>query len=141
MNGAKQEQAFQELKTYSSSPPLLSTPEFGERLIMHLAVSKHAVSSVLLLIMGTEQAPIYFVSRTLLDAETRYLPLEKLVLALVTASKKLPHYFLAHPITVFTEYPLRALLRKSDFLGRISKWSIELSQFDLDYQPRTAIKR
>ncbi|KAH7866339.1 hypothetical protein Vadar_019092 [Vaccinium darrowii] len=138
--GAEQEQAFQKLKAYLSSPPLLSTPEAGERLILYLAVSEHAVSSVLLRIKGIEQAPVYFVSKTLLDTETRYLPLEKLVYALITTSRKLPHYFLQHPITVFTEYPLRALLRKADFSGRISKWSIELSQFDLHYQPRTAIK-
>ncbi|WP_161976923.1 ribonuclease H family protein, partial [Xylella fastidiosa] len=124
--GAEQEQAFQGLKIYLSSPPLLSTPEAGERLILYLAVSNHAVSSVLLRIKGTEQAPIYFVSKTLLEAETRYLPLEKLVYALVIASRKLPHYFLQHPITVFTEHPLRALLRKADFSGRISKWSIEM---------------
>jgi hypothetical protein len=41
---------------------------------------------------------------------------------------------------VFTEHPLRALLRKADFSRRISKWSFELSQFDLDYQPKTTIK-
>ncbi|KAH7841594.1 hypothetical protein Vadar_031881 [Vaccinium darrowii] len=119
--GAEQERAFQELKAYLSSPPLLSTPEAGERLILYLAVSDHAVSSVLLRIKGIEQAPIYFVSKTLLDAETWYLPLEKLVYARITASRKLPHYLLQHPITVFTEYLLRALLRKADFSGRISK--------------------
>lgn len=101
--GAEQEQAFQELKAYLSSPPLLSTPKVGERLTLYLAVSEHAVSSVLLRIKGIEQAPVCFVSKTLLDAEARYLPLEKLVYALIIASRKLPHYFLQHPITVFTE--------------------------------------
>lgn len=62
------------------------------------------------------------------------------MLALLTASRKLPHYFEAHPIKVHTEFLLKALLRKADFSGRISTWSIELSQYKIDYQPRTAIK-
>ena len=49
---------------------------------------------------------MYYISKTLVDAETRYLPLEKLVLALVHAMRKLPHYFQAHTVFVLTEYPL-----------------------------------
>ena len=41
---------------------------------------------------------------------------------------------------MYTEFPLKALLRKADFSGRISTWSVELSQYNIDYQPRTAIK-
>ena len=64
----------------------------GEDLFMYLLVSEHAVSVVLLRDKGVQQ-PMYYISKTLVDAETRYLPLEKLVLALVHATKKLPHYF------------------------------------------------
>jgi hypothetical protein len=138
--GAECEQAFQDLKKYLAQAPLLSTPEPGESLTLYLAVSEHAVSAVLLRNKGSEQIPIYYVSKTLLDAETRYLPLEKLVLALRTAARKLPHYFQSHKIVVYTEYPLKSLLRKADFSGRISTWSVELSQYDIDYQPRTAVK-
>ena len=49
------------------------------------------------------QQPVYYISKTMVDAETKYLPLEKLVLALVHATKKLPHYFQAHTICVLTE--------------------------------------
>ena len=59
--------------------------------------------------------PVYYISKTLVDAETWYLPLEKLVLALVHATRKLPHYFQAHTIYVLTEYPLQLLLKKSNF--------------------------
>ena len=41
---------------------------------------------------------------------------------------------------VVTEHPLKSLLRKADFFGRISRWAIELGQYDIQYQPRTAIK-
>ena len=87
---------------------------------MYLYVSKHAISAVLLRDQGMQQ-PIYYVSITLVDVETRYLPLEKLVLTLVHAIRKLTHYFQGHTIYVLTQYPLQSLLKRSDFTGRIAK--------------------
>ena len=81
---------------------------------MYLSVSDHVVSAVLLRDRGMQQ-PVYYINKTLVDAERRYLPLEKLVLALVHATRKLPHYFQAHTIYVLTEYPLQLLLKKSNF--------------------------
>ena len=75
-----------------------------------------------------------------MDAEQRYLPLEKLAFALVIASRKLKHYFEAHTIIVLTSHPLKAVLQKADLSGRLSKWSIELGRFDIQFQPRNAIK-
>ena len=71
---------------------MLTAPEPGEDLFMYLSVSEHAMSAVLLRDQGMQQ-PVYYISKTLVDAETRYLPLEKLVLALVHATRKLSHYF------------------------------------------------
>ena len=71
---------------------MLSALELGEKLFMYLFVSEHAVSAVLLRDQGV-QRPVYYISKTLVDAETRYFPLEKLVLALVHATRKLPQYF------------------------------------------------
>ena len=131
---------MQQLKCYLSSPPLLSTPTHGEALYLYLAVSDHAVSSVLIREEDGQQRPIYYTSKILLDAETRYLQLDKLALALVIASRKLSHYFQTFTIVVVTKHPLKALFRKTDFSGRISKWAVELGQYDIKYQPRTAIK-
>ena len=71
---------------------MLSASEPGEDLFMYLSVSEHVVNAVLLRDQGMQQ-PIYYVSKILVDTETRYLPLKKLVLALVHATRKLPHYF------------------------------------------------
>ena len=84
--------------------------------------------------------PVYYISKTLVDTETRYLPLEKLVLALVHAIRKLPHYFQAHTVFVLTEYPLQLLLKRSDFTGRIAKWGTRLGSFDIRYRPRSSVK-
>jgi len=83
---------------------------------------------------------VYYISKTLVDAETRYLPLEKLVLALVHAIKKLPQYFQAHTVYVLTEYPLQSLLKRSDFTRRIAKWGTRLGAFDVRYKPRSSVK-
>ena len=99
------ERAFQDLKEYLMWAPMLTAPEPGEDLFMYLSVFDHAVSAVLLRDQGVQQL-VYYISKTLVDIETRYLPLEKLVLALVHATRKLPHYFQAHTVYVLTEYPL-----------------------------------
>ena len=80
------------------------------------------------------QQPVYCISKTLVDAEMRYLPLEKLVLALVHATRKLPQYFQAHTIFVLTKYPLQPLLKRFDFTGRIAKWGTWLGSFDIRYR-------
>lgn len=83
---------------------------------------------------------MYYVNKTLVDTETRYLPLDKMALAVVHAMRKLPHYFQAHKVWVLTEYPLQSLLRRSDFTGRIAKWEMRLGTFDIQYKPRNSIK-
>ena len=68
------------------------------------------------------------------------MPLEKLVLALIIASRKLRHYFDAHPIKVLTSSPIKVALRKVDLIRRTEKWSVELGRFHIEYEPRMAIK-
>ena len=72
--------------------PILSGPEPGEDLFMYLSISEHAINVVLMRDQGVQQL-VHYISKTLVDVETRYLPLEKLALALVNATRKLPHYF------------------------------------------------
>ena len=84
-----------------------------------------AVSGVLVREENKKQKPVFYTSKMLLDAETRYSDLEKMVLALVTAKKKLMHYFESHPFTVVTNYPIRQILSKPDMSGRLTNWAIE----------------
>ena len=66
--------------------------------------------------------------------------MEKLILALVTVARKLRPYFQAHTIEISTEYPMKQVLHKPETSGRLMKWAIELSEFDIRYKPKTAIK-
>ena len=84
--------------------------------------------------------PVYYVSKRLLDAELRYPELERLTLALIVSTKKLRHYFLAHSVIIFTNHLMKQVLRRPKASGRLVKWAVELTQFDIHYQPRTAIK-
>ena len=86
------DRAFQDLKDYLMQAPMLTALEPGDDLFMYLLVYDHVVSAVLLRDRRIQQL-VYYISKNLVDAETRYLPLEKLVLALVHATRKLPHYF------------------------------------------------
>ena len=74
------EKAFQELKKYMVTSPLICTPTPREVLTAYLVVSEHIVSAVLVKTNKEGKVLVYYMSKTLLDAETRYLPLEKLVL-------------------------------------------------------------
>uniref|UniRef100_A0A2N9FQQ7 Uncharacterized protein n=1 Tax=Fagus sylvatica TaxID=28930 RepID=A0A2N9FQQ7_FAGSY len=132
--------AFQAIKAYLSTPPCLSIPSPGEPLFLYLAVSDHAVSAVLVRELGQEQKPIFFVSKAMDETELRYLPLEKAALALLHAAKKLPHYFQSSTVTVLSDLPLKMLLQRSDFTGRITRWGVYLGSLGVEYKPRTAIK-
>ncbi|GFZ01032.1 hypothetical protein Acr_14g0006670 [Actinidia rufa] len=134
------ENAFQQLKEYLGSPPLLSVPTADEDLYVYLSASPTAISAVLVREEDKIQKPIYYVSKTLIGAEVRYPRIEKIAYALMIAARKLRHYFQAHSIIVLTDQPLKQILQRPDTSGRLLKWSIELSEFHIEYKPRTAIK-
>ncbi|XP_071700464.1 uncharacterized protein [Rutidosis leptorrhynchoides] len=84
--------------------------------------------------------PIYFVSKALSGSELNYLPIEKLVYALVVTARRLRRYFQAHSITVLTDQLIRQLLYKPEISGRLTKWTIDLGEHEIVYCARSAIK-
>ncbi|XP_074347624.1 uncharacterized protein LOC141686489 [Apium graveolens] len=111
------EEAFKRIKEQLGHPPMLSKPLDGENLILYLAVSEYSISAVLVREEDGQQSPVYYVSKRLHDAETRYTNMEKLVYALILASRKLRPYFQAHRVEVRTAYPLRQVLHKPESSG------------------------
>ena len=97
------QKAFEDLKKYLSSPPLLSPSMPGEELYLYIAVSQAAVSAALVRDEGDSQRPVYFISKAFQGAEERYPQMEKLAFALITAARKLKPYFQAHTIVVLTD--------------------------------------
>ncbi|XP_074326812.1 uncharacterized protein LOC141664756 [Apium graveolens] len=134
------EKNFMKLKIFLKNPPVLTRPLTGEPLRVYLSASDETVATVLVRVDEGKNIPVYYISHSLRDAETRYPQVEKLVYALVVASRKLRHYFQAREIHVLTNLPLKRILHKPDITGRLAAWTIELSQFYIEYKPRTAIK-
>ena len=73
--------------------------------------------------------------------EERYPRMEKLAFALITAARKLKPYFQAHTIVVLTDQLLKREMSNPEVAGRMALWAIELSEFDVQYRLRTAVKR
>nr|XP_025678495.1 uncharacterized protein LOC112778389 [Arachis hypogaea] len=135
------EMAFQHFKKTLAEPPILAKPQTGETLYLYLSITEETLAAALIREnKKKEQKPIYFTSKVLQDAETRYSRLEKLAFALLTASRRLRQYFQAHRITVRTDQAVKQVLQKPDLAGRMLAWTVELSQFDIKFEPRYAIK-
>ena len=113
--------AFQQLKEYLSHPPIMSSPEMDEVLFAYITVAPYAVSLVLIRVDSGIQWLVYYVRKSLHEAEVRYLPLEKAILAVVHGTRKLPHYVQAHIIVVLTQLPFKAILKSADYTRRIAK--------------------
>ena len=99
----------------------MSSPAVDEVFFAYLAIALHAISLVLVRVDNGIQRPVYYVSKSLNEAEVCYLPLEKAILAVVHATRKLPHYFQAHTVVILTQLPLKSVLRSADYTGRVAK--------------------
>ena len=132
--------AFQQLKEYLSRPPIMSRPEVDEVLFAYIVVASHAMSLVLIRVDNGVQRLVYYVSKSLHEADVYFLPLERAILTVVHATRKLPHYFQSHTVVVLTQLLLKSLLRSADYIGRIVKWGMILETFDIKYMPRTSVK-
>nr|GEV20944.1 reverse transcriptase domain-containing protein [Tanacetum cinerariifolium] len=134
------EKAFQEIKKVIVELPLLTTLVKEETLYVYVSEATEVVSVVLLAERKGKQCLIYYVSRTLNEAERNYVPLEKLALSLLHLSRRLQKYFEAHPIKVITDHPLKQILNKAQSSGKLAKYSVELGAYNITYEPRKAMK-
>nr|GEW59059.1 hypothetical protein [Tanacetum cinerariifolium] len=114
IGGTISTKAQTELSETALSETTHAAPKAKEELIMYLSASYGAISAVLMTERDTVQTPVYFLSRALQAPELNYTTMEKLVLTLVCAAKRLRRYFQAHPIVVITNQPIKQIL--ADFL-------------------------
>ena len=137
----ERDRAFVAIKQYLTEPPILVSLEDEDTLYFYLTASYITVSATFF--KECEDAklrPVFFVSKSLTDAETRYTHLEQTVFALRTTSQKLRPYFKAHPVVVLTDLPLWGTIHKPDLSGRMARWVMELSEYDIQYKPRISKK-
>ncbi|XP_010666380.1 uncharacterized protein LOC104883537 [Beta vulgaris subsp. vulgaris] len=138
--GEEQSKAFLAIKEHQTKLPIISRLENGDTLQLYISTSLKTVAAVLLVEKEKQQHPIYFVSHILNGPESRYQLIEKIALAVVIAARKLRPYFDCHPIQVLTNQPFEKALQRTDTSGHLLKWAVELSEYDIQYRPQTAIK-
>ena len=97
-------------------------------MLLYVAATAVAVSAALVQESTSEgskkQLPIYFISEAISGVKINYYELEKIAYAVLIASRKLKHYFLAHQIVVPLSYPLQEIFANKEQIGRISKWAL-----------------
>ncbi|GKC70774.1 reverse transcriptase domain-containing protein [Tanacetum coccineum] len=120
------ERALKDMKKQMAELHTLTAPIEGESLIMYLSTAGEAVSTVLLAERGNRQMSIYFVGRALQLPKVNYTPMEKLIIALVNAARRLRRYFQAHLVAVITDQPIRQILSRIENSERLAKQAIEL---------------
>ncbi|GJR30593.1 putative reverse transcriptase domain, ribonuclease H-like domain protein [Tanacetum coccineum] len=124
------------MKKFVQALPMLTAPRAGETLTMYLATSKESIDAALFAKRSEGQIPIYFISKVLQGAELNYPALEKLILALVHAARRLQRYFQAHTIMVLTCTPIKQALAGPEKIGRVAKWVIELGEHNIVFLKR-----
>jgi ribonuclease HI len=122
----------------------LTPPSSGAPLLLYVAASHVAVSAPLVQEkqdgQAKRQVPIYFVCKVLSPSKKNYTKLEKVLYVVLTASRKLRHYFQSYHIIVPSSQPLKDIIRNRETTGRVGKWAAELNEFTIDYVHRSTIQ-
>lgn len=135
-------ESFHQLKQYLMNPPILVPPTAGKPLILYISTTKVSLGALLAQEDSTwKERFIYYISRMLNGYELNYTFIKKACLVVVFASQKSWRYMLAHTIKLVAKIdPLKYLLSKASLTGRLAKWVMILSVFDIQYTERRAVK-
>ncbi|XP_028104876.1 uncharacterized protein LOC114303897 [Camellia sinensis] len=124
--------AFDMAKKTLTSPLTMIAPQPGKPLLLYLTSIPRSIGALLVQDIDGIEKPVYYISRKVIGAESRYTPIERHCLALIFTAQKLCHYFLAHPIQVVTRSdPVRYLLSKPALTGRMVRWLLALAEYDI----------
>ena len=139
--GAEQQKAFDEIKEYLSKPPVLVPPQQDRPFYVYLSVGDRSIASVVVQVHDGLERVVFYLSRRMLDAETRYPDIEKLCLCLFFTCSKLRCILLsAETIVICKSDVIKHMLSAPVLKGRLGKWMFALSEFDIRYQPAKAVK-
>jgi hypothetical protein len=120
---------------------VLRAPKIGKVFKLYIAAQDHVVGAVLTQEENAKEFPVAYISRRLLDDETRYTFIEKLCLSLYYACTKFQHYILSSACMVVCQYDvIKFMLQRPILSGRLGKWAYSLVEYDLLYEPLRAMK-
>lgn len=104
-------------------------------------VGDTSISFVLVQVHDGQERVVFYLSRRMLDAETRYPNIEKLCLCLFFTCTKLRHILLFVEMNVICKSDvIKHMLLGPVLKGRLGKWMFTLSEFDIRYKPAKAVK-
>jgi hypothetical protein len=142
--GVNQQNAFEDLKQYIVHLTTLTPPSLGAPLLLYVVASHDVVSVALVQEKQDEQTnnqvPIYFVSEVLSPLKRNYTELEKVLSAILMASRKHRHYFQSYHMIVPSSQPLKDIIRNRKATRRFGKWVVELNEFTIDFVHRSSIQ-
>nr|KYP72165.1 Transposon Ty3-G Gag-Pol polyprotein [Cajanus cajan] len=136
------QKAFDEIKVYLAHPPVLAPLSEGKQLKLYISASDSTIAGMLAQDdeNGIERV-IYYLSRMLVGAETRYIPLEKLCLSLYVACTKLKYYIRPRDVVIFCRSNvIKYMLSKPVLHSRVGKWALALTKYSLTFEPLKSIK-
>ena len=139
--GDIQQKAFEEIKEYMKCPPVLVPPQQGKPFKLYISADDKTIGSALMQEFEGKERVVFYLSGRLLDPETRYSPTKKVCLCLYFSCTKLRHYLLSTECTVVSKADvIKHMLSMPILNGRMGKWILALSEFDLRYESAKAVK-
>jgi hypothetical protein len=139
--GAEQQRAFEEIKEYLARPPVLIPPQRDMPFYIYLSVGDTSIASVVVQVYDSKENVVFYLSRRMLDTETRYNEMEELYFCLFFSCTMLRHILLFAEIIVICKLDIIKHMMSAPVLkGRLGKWMFALLEFDIRYQPAKAIK-
>lgn len=134
--------AFENLKKKLTDAPIMSTPNFKEPFILELDACEYGLGAVLTQEYNKQKFVIAFASRTLSPSERNYSATEREALAMVWATQHFRPYLEGTKVLIRTDCKaLQWLKNARDISGRLARWAIKLSAFEIEsiqYRPGTA---
>jgi ribonuclease HI len=139
--GDEEQKAFDEIKQYIKEPPILVPPQLNKPFKLYVAADTQTIGSALIQEFEGKERVVAYLRRKLLDPETRYSAAEKLCLCVYYSCTKFRHYLLNAECVVYSKFDvIKHMLSMPILNGRIGKWILALSEFELKFESAKAIK-
>jgi ribonuclease HI len=139
--GDEQQKAFDEIKEYMKEPPVLVPSQLNKPFKLYVAADAQCIGSALIQEFEGKERVVAYLSRKLLDPETRYSAAKKLCLCVYYSCTKFRHYFLNVECIVYSKFDvIKHMLSMPILNGRIGNWILASSEFELKFESAKAVK-
>ncbi|XP_054811516.1 uncharacterized protein LOC129312805 [Prosopis cineraria] len=137
------QKAFDKIKDYLLNPPILVPPSPDRPLILYLTTLPRSMGAMLgqLDDSGKKERAIYFLSKKFNECEARYPVIERTCCGLVWATRRLRQYMLYYTTWLISRVdPLKYIFESPHITGRVLKWQVVLSEYDIKHVMQKSVK-